>query len=243
LRIRSGGGLWPLACLAVAALAWVGAAWAEPPRTAAPAAREPLLPAGEVWAEQNGMLEQLRWWVRPDASARLRALGTPNPARAEATRFTLTWQTPAERDAGLSDEERAEIGAAKAEQVAKAFAPPAAATAATLRLDATVREVWRPNAVLNVLIVALPGPGAPFVTQGGAAVEMALRDASSGDTLAALTCRQYAGVGAFAYAFGRTGHPRIALQACADKFAALLQRGTLAPAVDAPADAQAPVGG
>jgi hypothetical protein len=198
----------------------------------------PLLPAGATWTEQSGVLEQLRWWVRSEATARLRALGsavTATTPTADSTRFNLSWQTPADRDAGLSDEERADIGHAKAEQVAKAFAPPAAAKAATLRLDATVREVWRPNAVLNVLIVALPGPGAPFVTQGGAAVEMTLRDVTSGDTLAAFTCRQYAGVGAFAYAFGRTGHPRIALQACADKFAAVLQRGSPGAANDTPA--------
>lgn len=223
-RIRSATRLRPLACLAVGALAWAGASWAEPARTAAPAAPETLLPAGAVWAEQTGMLEQLRWWVKPDAVARLKANASA------PTTFELTWQTPPEAAAGLSDEERAQIGQAKTEVVAQGFPAPSAGQTPALTLHANVREVWRPNALLNVLIVALPGPGAPFVTQGGATVDYALRDAASGELLAAFSCRQYAGVGAFAYAFGRTGHPRIALQSCADKFARTLRTGSPAPA-------------
>lgn len=93
-------------------------------------------------------------------------------------------------------------------------------------LRARVTDAWRPYRLFNLLIVALPGPSAPFMTQGGAASEIEVVDAA-GRAVAGFECRGYAGIAQFVHAFGRIGHTRAALRECARAFHATLRDGRL----------------
>ncbi len=93
-------------------------------------------------------------------------------------------------------------------------------------LRARVTDAWRPYRLLNLLLVALPGPSAPFMTQGGAASEIEVVD-GSGRAVAGFECRGYAGIAQFVHAFGRIGHTRAALRECARAFHATLRDGHL----------------
>ncbi len=93
-------------------------------------------------------------------------------------------------------------------------------------LRARVTDAWRPYRLLNLLLVALPGPSAPFMTQGGAASEIEVVD-TAGRAVAGFECRGYAGIAQFVHAFGRIGHTRAALRECARAFHATLRDGRL----------------
>lgn len=173
--------------------------------------------AAPAWTEKRLLMGALRWWVDPARVEALRAL-TPG-----ALAVQVDWALPPDADADLTDAERDAL------RLAKVTALSGASDAATpaFRAEVRVTEAWRPYRFLNVLIVALPGPGAPFVTQGGAAIEVVVRDAVDGRPVAGFGCRSYAGIARFVDAFGRIGHARGALQDCAAHLLATLAAGRL----------------
>lgn len=178
------------------------------------------------WTERTLFLGSLRWWADPAHVARLRAL------RADVLELRVDWAVPEGAEDGLTAIERDTLRDAKAAALREGAPGDAAGDAASAAapggyaLRARVTEAWRPHRLLNVLIVALPGPSAPFMTQGGAAAAIDVVDAE-GRAVAGFECRGYAGVMRFVHAFGRIGHPRGALQDCAEAFRATLRDGRL----------------
>jgi hypothetical protein len=221
-----------------------GSALPDPAACEAPAAASRACGAAVVsdpraWTERRGLLGGLRWWVDP---RHVEALRTLQPGTAD---LRVEWAVPAGADGDVSGDEREILRAAKeaALRAPPAGTPqigsPAAATAvppgSPYRVRARVTETWRPYRLLNVLIVALPGPGAPFVTQGGAAVEIEVLDAE-GAAVAGFECRGYAGVTRFFGAFARIAHARGALEDCAGAFVGSLRTGRLPASLRAVAD-------
>ncbi len=201
------------------------------------------------WIERRQWLGSLRWWADPEHVERLRALSQAGVA------VRVEWAVPADADDGITPAEREVLCGAKSIALRSgagtgpdAGTEPAAAvdvdgcagrgtlTGVPLRADGTpvpgyglrarVTDAWRPYRLLNLLLVALPGPSAPFMTQGGAASEIEVVD-DAGRAVAGFECRGYAGIAQFVHAFGRIGHTRAALRECARAFHATLRDGRL----------------
>ena len=240
-----------------------GPAAAEPTGPTEPSAREP---DGRAWTERRLWLGSLRWWADPAHLERLRALagaGLDLDVRVEWAVPALADQgiTPAEREvlcdakstalragaatppaSGAATQAGAPADSAGCADGATAAGGPAGAEggpAPGYGLLARVTEAWRPHRLLNVLIVALPGPSAPFMTQGGAASAIEVVDAA-GRAVAGFECRGYAGLAQMVHAFGRIGHTRAALRECARAFHSTLRDGQLPGG--AAADAGAAIG-
>lgn len=187
------------------------------------------------WSEQRSLLGRVRWWIDPRHAATISALSLGSAA------LDARWAVPAGQEDGLTAEEQAALVARKTQAVREAddagraagasAPPPAAGTADTGRdddawtLHTRITEAWRPNRWLNVLIVALPGPGAPFVTQGGAAIEAEVVDRRTGEAVAGFQCRRYAGVEQFLRAFGRAGHAQVSVEQCSRLLVQTLRDG------------------
>lgn len=210
-------------------LAVLALAAAAGPATAASGTPEP------AWTEQRSLLTSLRWWAEPAERERLQALAP------QALPWDLAWAVPPGRDDGITAAEQSALLAAKRAALQPGGAA-AADPAAGVRAEARITRAWRPSRALNVVLVALPGPGPAMVTQGGAAVDIALRDAADDRLLAEFRCSTYAGMARFAEAFGRIGHAEGALRDCAALFAGTLRAGDLQPAVPGRRAVVAPAG-
>jgi hypothetical protein len=188
---------------------------------------------GGRWVEQSSLLGKLRWQVDRLALQVLQPLMKSTSSARITTKVNL--RLASQIDHGLTRLEQQALVITKEDYLLDALRP---LGSVQLEVTSDIIEAWRPNVLLNLLLVALPGPSAALMTRGGVRVQTRAKDRLTGVVVAALDCRESASVTAFFGAFGRVSHAESALKNCADTFAALLQNGTLSPPTSAQKDAE-----
>jgi hypothetical protein len=149
-------------------------------------------------------------------SPRLRGSGLGG-ARIEAPRVAAD----AKRLQKVSQEGRQELVAHLGEALTGAAtrSPP---SRESIVVHSVITDLDTPTRTLNVLTTLVVGP----ISSGGASVEFSLKDAKTGEELAALVCAERPSMlswDGMKSAYGELSHSKLALTACVDRLVKLLE--------------------
>jgi hypothetical protein len=163
-------------------------------------------------------------WIDPEAIERLKA--TSNGGTQDTVSLLPLWQVDEASVTELSDEERDEVLTTLENLIMERLHQQGEPT---LRLEVLVREVWRPNRLLNLLmfVIPIPGSGPLLATRGGIVIEASILDLKSRTTIARFGCRKRGDLTSLFGIFGRASDATAAMKYCTERLLDALAIGKM----------------
>ena len=179
-------------------------------RSTQPADAVVRAPASDAERDDEKLLETTFVWTKPGL----------NP---EAVRYSVTdvrfGRNEASRER-IDEDEQVELTKLLSTALTEALATEPSAGSRTLQVHALISRVETPNRLFNAISLIAPLP--PFFINGGAAIEVEMRDLGSGEREIVYGCATAGGPIQFTGYFLRLTHAKFALQECSRSLAKLL---------------------